>query len=60
MVNQLALSASLTHIDDLRRHADAARAGARADKRISLRRGLVQRFGSSYRLQSGRWIHGTR
>ena len=60
MINRLAFHASLAHIDDLRRQAQEARLAGRRDERVSRRANRLHRIGSSYRLPTGRWIHGTR
>jgi hypothetical protein len=60
MISRLAYPASLAHVDDLRREARAARIAARHEERSPRRPSRIQRFGFSYRLPSGRWIHGTR
>ncbi len=59
MITRLAFPATRAHIDDLRRHARAVRVAER-EERIPSTSDRVQQFGFSYRLPSGRWIHGTR
>ena len=70
MINQLTHRAALAHNEDLLRHATAARRAAAlhpvpslrdALKRLAPRhRASAPRFGSSYKLANGKWIHGAR
>ena len=60
MVNRFSFPVTLAHIDDLHRQAREARLAARRDDRVSTRAGRIRRVGVSYRLPTGRWIHGTR
>lgn len=59
MVNRLLFPTTLAHIDDMRRRARCARIAEAREDRGNAQTGRVRRVGPSYRLPSGRWIHGT-